>query len=68
MKSSKASPDPYPSSTLHKGILGALLSHSLLGCSNDGRRSWDILAEDVSLDKPREPHSRFVVDEFLGWD
>jgi hypothetical protein len=68
MKLSKFSPAPYPNSTLRKGILGALFSQSLLGRSNDGRRPRDILAEDVSLDKPREPHGYFVVDKFLGWD
>lgn len=43
-----------------------LLPDTVAQC-NDWWRSFNILSEDVSLDPPRKPHSKFIVDKLLGW-
>jgi hypothetical protein len=68
MKSSKVLPAIYQTPNLDEGNLEALLYQSLLGRSNNWRRSGDVLTEDIALDKPGQPHSQFVVDEFLCWN
>jgi hypothetical protein len=39
-----------------------------IGLLDDWRGLFDLLAEDVSLEEVRKPHSQLIVEETLGWD